>query len=739
MSRVRMVGCVSALLLTLLVFVSLSPGGGPASPQPQPPEPVEFGADTRSLYLKAGTLDLRSEPSLLQPGASFDAAACYVIQLDGPITPARRSALLGVGVGLGGYLPRHAYVARLGGVSADALMRLGFVAWVGRYEAAWKISPDIGRTEWASPERQQLELAGQKRLLVVPFPTADTSSIASYALGSGAAVKSAGGPASGGRLVIDIAPGEIERLAAMPEVMFIEEAGEMQPRNASTNWVCQSNVSGSLPLWDAGLHGEGQIAGIIDWDLEHTHCSFNDAVNPIGPLHRKIVSYYGMDINPGSGYHGTHVGGTLAGYDLGETNANLKGMAYQARFVFQHYSGVLQGGILPVNDRLTVAHDDGARVHNNSWGDNSTRSYTASSRDIDLFTRNNEDDLVVVAVTNANALVKTPENAKNCLAVAATSDSPSQDYRCYGGYGPTADGRQKPEVWAVGCGSYSADYYTACGTHYGGGTSYAAPAISGMAVLVRQYFMSGYYPSGSPVAGDAFTPSGALLKAVMANSAVDMAGFAGYFTAQEGWGRILMDDALYFPGDTRRLLVAEVRNAVGLSTGQTKSYWVSVGAASQRLKFTLVWTDVPAELLASYTPVNDLDLQVTEPGGAVYHGNVFSSGESATGGSADPLNNLEQVHRAAPVTGVWQIDVIGTEVNVDLQGFALAITGDVAWYCVKGDVNHDGVINGVDIEPFVRVLIEGGDPWEECAADIDNTSGPRADDISPFVSLLLGS
>lgn len=729
---------VFGLSILLLAFAGAAMGEDPASPLSQAVAPMRLGPQARSLHLKSGAIDLRGLPSLLESGATFDAQTHYVVQLDGPITPARRAALEAAGARLGEYLPKHAYVARLGGVEAASLARLGFVVWVGRYGEAWKISPDIGRARPISPERRALAAAGKTRLIVTLFPGADSQGVAALAAGRGAVVKHIGGGAEGGRIVLDIPVSQVERLALMPEAMFIEEAYEAEPRNASTNWVCQSNVSGFLPLWDAGLHGEGQIAGIIDWDLKEAHCSFQDSINPIGPLHRKIVSYYGMGISPGSGYHGTHVGGTLAGYDLGETNPNLKGMAYEAKFVFQHYSGVLQGGVLYVNDRLTVSHDDGARVHSNSWGDNVSTAYSAWPRDIDVFTRNNEDDLVLVAVTNANAPVKIPENAKNCLAVAATQDSPNQGSRCYGGYGPTADGRQKPEVWAVGCGSYSADYYSACNTHYGGGTSYATPAVSGMAVLARQYFMSGYYPSGSPTPADAFTPSGALLKALVINSAVDMSGFAGYFTGPEGWGRVLMDDALYFPGDTRKLLVTEVRNAAGLSTGETNSYWVSVDSSAQRLKITLVWTDVPAALLAAYTPVNDLDLLVSAPGSELYHGNVFSGDESATGGAADPLNNAEQVHRATPATGVWRIDVAGAEVNQDSQGYALVVTGDVAWHCVKGDVNHDGAIDGEDIQPFVRVVIEGGTPWEECAGDIDGASGPRSEDIPLFVSLLLG-
>ena len=536
---------------------------------------------------------------------------------------------------------------------------------------------------------------GKKRLIVSLFPGADSSAAGMKLRQSG--IISQGVPADrrSRQLSIDVADAAIHEVAKNPDVMFIEEALEAEPRtNETTNWICQSNVAGSVPLWNAGLHGENQIAGIIDWDLKADQCAFLDAVNPIGPLHRKIVSYYGMGISPAYGYHGTHVGGTLAGDELANTNPNLKGMAYKSRFVFQHYNGVLVGGVLYPNDRLTVAHNDGARVHSNSWGSDSTNAYGAWSRDIDLFTRNNEDDLVVVAVTNLNSTVKVPENAKNCLAVAATVDTPNQGSKCYGGTAPTADGRQKPEVWAPGCNSVSADYYSQCGTHTGGGTSYAAPAVSGFAVLARQYFMDGFYPSGVAIAADAFTPSGALLKAIMVNSAVDMTGMAGYFTPAEGWGRILMDNVLYFPGNTRKLAVADVRNAAGLNTGESSSYYIVVNSSSERLKVTLVWTDAPAELSATFTPVNNLDLVVTDPSSTTYLGNVFSDGQSATGGSADIRNNVEQVHRDAPPAGKWRIDVIGTAVNQDKQGYGLVVTGDMFLIC--GDFNSDGNVDTAD-------------------------------------------
>lgn len=50
--------------------------------------------------------------------------------------------------------------------------------------------------------------------------------------------------------------------------------------------------------------------------------------------------------------------------------------------------------------------------------------------------------------------------------------------------------------------------------------------------------------------------------------------------------------------------------------------------------------------------------------------------------------------------------------------------------CLLGDVNGDGVIDGLDVEGYTRVTITGlGTPRELCAADTD---------IPTFVGLLLG-
>jgi len=63
----------------------------------------------------------------------------------------------------------------------------------------------------------------------------------------------------------------------------------------------------------------------------------------------------------------------------------------------------------------------------------------------------------------------------------------SSDQRCFfSSFGPTYDGRRKPEVSAYGCDVPIAGTTNAAARMYGAGTSYAAPLVAGMAVLVRQ-------------------------------------------------------------------------------------------------------------------------------------------------------------------------------------------------------------------------------------------------------------
>ena len=176
----------------------------------------------------------------------------------------------------------------------------------------------------------------------------------------------------------------------------------------------------------------------------------------------------------------------------------------------------------------------------------------------------------------------------------------------------------------------------------------ACPAVAGAGALARQYFEEGWYPTGTPVPEDSLSPSGALVKATLLNSTVDMTGVAGYPSDLEGWGRTLLENALFFANDARRLAVLEnLRTADGLSTDDDAAYPLFVEGTQETLKITLVYTEPAAALLASLATVNDLDLEVRSPSGTLYLGNVMnlSTGVSTTGGS--PLETACGVVRIA--------------------------------------------------------------------------------------------
>jgi uncharacterized repeat protein (TIGR01451 family) len=113
-----------------------------------------------------------------------------------------------------------------------------------------------------------------------------------------------------------------------------------------------------------------------------------------------------------------------------------------------------------------------------------------------------------------------------------------------------------------------------------------------------------------------------------------------------------------------------VDHAGGLGTGESEVYQFDL-QAGQPFKVTLVWSDAPALPAASLALVNDLNLRVTNPGGEVYWGNNFASGWSWSGGSADVVNNVENVYVQSCEAGTWTVEVLGQNVPQGPQPFAL--------------------------------------------------------------------
>jgi len=712
-------------------------------------EPTSADQD-RSYTIALASQLIDTRLAAPEPPASSADSAYALVKFPGPVSAEQLQAL-SASARIYTYLPNDTFLVRPYAGAATSFRAAPAIraSWTGVYKPEYKIAQGASELAMIAPPETHTVMA-------TVYPDADLARVVEAAakLPGATVVGSDTGPRfSRVRLRVsgDALLGATTALAAITDVFSIDVEGHRGLLNDTTIWVGQSGLAAGMttPIFDHGIHGEGQVVGYIDTGIDADACYFRDTARGLPPTNacnggtvvdnnqRKVIAVDFLTQSECNGgiastewdtqNHGSHVGGTIAGDNFANPIAHDAGdgMAPGAKLVVQDAGfltdncGDLPGIGCPVVDLTPIfqqAYTQGARIHTNSWGDNENgavqNNYTAACQDVDDFMFTHPDFLILFAAGNAGpggSTVGSPSTSKNGISVGATLRGTSANSMAsFSSCGPTIDGRIKPDLTMPGSGIISARNDASvtsnnCATISMSGTSMASPAAAGMAALVRQYYTDGNYPTGAPVVANRFTPSAALIKATMLNSTQTMTGTGTGPVPNvcQGWGRVLLDDTLFFTGQARTLIVADDPGFPLGGAGQTKTFTVQV-AAGQALRTTLAWTDFPSTPAASVNLNNDLDLQVSGPSGT-FLGNVFANSQSTTGGTADRRNNVEQVTILAPAAGTYTITVRAFNVPSAAQPFALVISGGVS---TNGGGNRAPIANaGPDATGTVGVQV----------------------------------
>lgn len=567
-----------------------------------------------------------------------------------------------------------------------------FVVWTGLFEPAYRISEPL------------LGLQGRIQYVSVSiFPRAAAAEVEQALPGLGAEKRKsfaqARSPQLGGyaSMLVEIDHDRLPDLARLPHVRSLAYAAP-EPRLAGEREVQivagnldhnHGPLTGYLPWLDSiNLHGDDVCIAICDTGVDANEHIDTDGHPDFGGERFAGFKSYGDAPATDTNGHGTNVasiavGSAAAGQrESGDPTDFFLGLgvAPKSRFVIQN---PLNSSAWPPDpDFMSQLAGDavqrGAHITNNSWGISGTVGYTDVASRIDWLVRDADDQteglqpLVFVAAagnggSNGPGSIGAPHEAKNAITVGATfgtRGSFAAADKLVGGSsrGPAHDGRILPTVVAPGARVSVARSATATGSgNYAEVgedevTSFAAPHVAGCCALIVQWWRNTHGVSPTP----------AMVKALLINGAVDIAGgdigqgccLGPIPNGDQGWGRVNVKNIVRDAPETDRgprICIDSAPPFTGDARQQT--FRVVPADPTRHMRITLVWTDVPGGIGTDKALVNNLDLEVRQqPHGPSYLGNHFEVGFSVPGGTANQIDNVECVYIEEPA-GEYEVRV----------------------------------------------------------------------------------
>ncbi len=443
---------------------------------------------------------------------------------------------------------------------------------------------------------------------------------------------------------------QIRAIAELPVILHIEKSYPQKNKllyEAGTI-LGVSQVQENLP-YGYNLKGQGMRVGIWDDGPVGVHIDLPNQRNIVVDKERSNPVYLA---------HSTEVGSCIGG--SGNIYALQKGIAPLASMYYWDYLNNIVKEVEEAKKMYDIS------ISNHSYNFAATNCfqsglYIADAANLDAVVAENPTLLPIVAVGNSASICASTDTfrsvdigfqgCKNAITVGWLFGN--EKIVGNSGRGPTEDGRLKPELVAKGFGVGVAAPNNSLVTVYG--SSYAAPQVAGLAALMQQQYKKQF----------GTTPNGALMKAILCNTARDMGNPGPDYTF--GFGKPDAYKAIY---SVEQSLFVEGN----VEPGAFQSYGITVPQGTAKLSVTLNWTDKAGNPIAEKTIVQNLDLKVVTPAGDTvlpWKLNPESFKNNAFRG-IDNINTIEQVTINNPVAGSYQLVVKGTQLPFGQQAYAVA-------------------------------------------------------------------
>ncbi|MGS2762582.1 LamG-like jellyroll fold domain-containing protein [Sinomicrobium sp. M5D2P9] len=622
------------LLLAFLLSVSLYPQVNPSPKKDYRILHVNkkftpkkgFAPDAKSSH-RANT-----DPSAVV----YDEDRYFIIQFEELPTRQQKDRLRQLGINLLDYIPNMAYYARFDKEVHTGNLTGFKLRTILPIDEDFKLSGELHADRIPSHLRKGTNLEVEITL----FEGINTSAI-QREIGRYASVIS---KRSDRHWQVLVSPDKLRDLATVNGILYIEPAsGEPRaeddrpaPEDKFSNGHSRSNF---LNTGFGGILYNGEGVNVMVRE---------NSIYPSIDTHGRLMD--GSDLGNSPSSHSTGVASYLAG--AGNGNPRDRSNAWGA-------------DILSVSGQNTYElYDDPERkirVTNMSYGwwntDNQTvqAGYNSLSQEHDNFIRTRPEAMLVYSSGNVGGY--TPigglyngitgwanisghaKHAKNLLTISGTDyEDTFLEWTCKG---PAYDGRIKPDLSIEGQG----------------GTSFAAPKISGIFTILHQAYKE--ETSGS------MAPS-ALIKAILLNTADDIHNKGIDF--KTGFGRPNVRRAYEVIKDGQHF-------AGSVANGQEQTFAIQVPSGISQFRVMVYWHDYEATPGAARALVNDLDIVVKDPGNTETLPWVLDTIPNPANLNAlpsrneDHINNVEQVTIDNPSTGSYTVSVKGYNIPEGPQEF----------------------------------------------------------------------